>query len=252
MSYFEAKQHIKERWPNALIEASTCREHLFNYLQDWYSLYKFIIEEDGSKIGAISGGWVDFVTGDGLEDDNYGDRQVVISGAFGVPLRLFLCNPTMEPEDCKVNRIVAASRLRRLVKRSFHVDTTICIENHGGITASPRNVQDILDWATDIIPVYTVLDPINYATCGTNPYTATRILRPECIGLVHVKDIDANGHYTMPGMGLYTREWHRILDYLMESNYKGMFTIEYEGKDLEHRDEYIDKAIEFLMEHIDG
>jgi len=253
MSYSRATKYIKERWPEALIEASTCREHLGQVLRDWHSVFKFIIEEDWNSIGAVSGGWVDFATGVGVQSDGYADKQVVIASAWGIPLRLFLCNPTLEPENSREHRIAAASMLGGFVKRWNFAETNICIENHGGITANPLNVQEVLDLASNLAEkrVYTTLDPINYATCGMNPWIACKAIRSESIGLVHVKDIDANGHYTIPGMGLYTKEWHKILDYLMVNDYKGTFTIEYEGKDLEHRDQYIDKAIEFLAEYID-
>ena len=254
MSFDEACRIINNTWPEIYIEASTCREHLYKDLLDWSNVRK-VSKSPPEKVGIISGGWCDFVIGDGLEHGGILERQLNLSSAWNVSLRLFLAHPNNEPQASPQNVIQSITSMYTYFRKWGIDRTKICFENHGGITADPICLDGIISTIRRVLQsemIGITLDPANYAVCGQDAVVSTKALTPEYIYHVHAKDIDSNGDFCAVGDGILRDSWVEIIHYLKVIGYNGLITIEYEGNDLDNRIVHISNSLNFLKEILDA
>ena len=259
LDYLRAVDIIELCWPGQPIEASTCREHLHRYLTTWDETQKIsYFKSSVSEVSVLSGGWCDFVRGEGLGIDGMFDRQAWLAENLNVLLRVFLAHPNNEPEATPENIDRA---VQNLMLAADMTEVDLAIENHGGITADPGAMNEILYRINEGVgysQVGTVLDPINYARCGWDPVRVLKAINFKLIKHVHAKDMTSDGKLCTPGDGLFKEEWRVIARYLRDNGYKGAVTLEYEGDDIMngshpgYRVEKISRGLRFLEEIFNG
>jgi hypothetical protein len=207
-----------------------------------------------SNVVAISGGWVDFIQEEGIKEASIVDRQIGFACAANLPLRLFICNPKDEVSYSLDALHLAVWNLSEVVMRWIsYCDLNICIENHGRITNNPEVIDVLIDNVRNNTKCKTVgitLDPGNFMRAGVDPLKAIHIINPKFIQHVHIKDVDKDGKWCVPGDGLIGNQLKKIIQYLKDIEYCGVVTYEYEGNDLENRTEHIVRGYNWLMEQI--
>lgn len=103
----------------------------------------------------------------------------------------------------------------------------IAIENHGGITATGQKMAKIMEGIKS--PAIGVnYDPANFLMAGTDPLMALRYIQP-WVKYTHWKDVRwADGHPELCAVGEGEIHWEEIVKQLLDQNYQGYWTIEYE------------------------
>lgn len=253
LTYEDAVAQIARDAPGVPIEASTCREHLYEYFIRMERM-RGLEDIPMGNVVVLSGGWADFVTGEGLECEGIMDRQVAFSCLTDIPVRIFFSNPIKEAPATMANMREGIWNLGSLVQRWLgDCNPRLCVENHAGLTREPQAMNFLISQVRDHTHtkvVGTTLDPANYAMCGVDPMVATRAILPEFIYHVHVKDIDGQGEFCAPGRGQLKKTWKEIIKYLKSIGYNGVLTYEYEGHDIKNRQQHIVDGLNFLRELI--
>jgi sugar phosphate isomerase/epimerase len=179
---------------------------------------------NGQRVWIVSGGWCDFFDRPPAIDATFAsvDRQADLARAFGVDrLRLFFGRLSIEACSAEaVDR--AAAQIRVVADR--HPDLLLMFENHDGASSRPDVCRMILD-RVDRGNVRLVFDPINFEHRGVRTLPALETLRPY-IAHVHLKGY-ADGAFC--GFGEGTVDLRPALRSLVDSGYRGAFTVEYEG-----------------------
>jgi len=240
------------KFPGVLIEASTCREHLYKCLSN-EALFKLLRTSPPENIGAISGGWTDFVRGKGIEEFGILYNQLELAVYWKVPLRLFFSNPSKEPRATEKAMERGIDNLCRVSDAWRNSRVRICIENHGGPTANPADLNAIIlnvNALTNSRMVGITLDPANFIVCGVNPQEIIDAINPAFIFHVHAKDITTTGEFCAVGSGLMRGFWKTMVNHLKSVGYNGIITVEYEGKDIRNRIIHIRDSLNFLQELI--
>ncbi len=133
----------------------------------------------------------------------------------------------IEPDkftDRKFEQVVEA--LRACVKSAAPRGITLALENHGGITATAKNVERFLD-AVDSAFLQLNFDPANFVHSGEDCLHALDVFHDR-IGYVHLKDVKKVGsacEYCAVGDGVI--DWKTLLPKL-DACYEGPCAIEYE------------------------
>jgi sugar phosphate isomerase/epimerase len=182
------------------------------------------IDDGGPAIAIASGGWCDFYHQGRELDATMAsvERQIALTRALGVSrLRLFYGRlPRRDYAFSTRNTIVG--NLRRLA--DAHRDMLFVFENHDGASLDPEVCAEVLG-VTDRPNVRANFDPINFERSGVDAMDALRVLRP-FVEHVHLKGA-ANGENCEFGAG--DVDLTPVLRSLLESGYRGDFTVEYEG-----------------------
>lgn len=106
-------------------------------------------------------------------------------------------------------------------------DVLITIENHGGPTATGQRIVRLME-GIGSPAVGLNFDPANFLNQGTDPLTALRYIQP-WINYSHWKDVrwvDKGPQFCAFGEGEI--HWDPIFETLIDSGYRGYWTVEYE------------------------
>lgn len=183
------------------------------------------IEARGQRVWIVSGGWCDFfhLAPQSAETEKSVDAQVALARDFGVStLRLFY-GRLPRPEWSAQALDAIAGNLLRLSDR--HPDITFVMENHGrGASSDPDVCATILE-SVDRGNVRMNFDPINFEHAGVDSMRALERLRPY-IAHVHLKGT-VGGQCAEFGVG--DVDLVPLLASLVSGQYRGSFTVEYEG-----------------------
>jgi sugar phosphate isomerase/epimerase len=170
---------------------------------------------------SFGGGWVDFVR----KDLALLEKQFDVCSFLGIKkIRFFVSNPHNEPEVNRGNFVAAVSNIRDCAKANPNF--IFMLENHGGLTRTGALTSAIVRHI-NMSNVRLVYDPANYIRCGEDPIGALSTTY-NYIEHVHVKDIDADGHFCSVGEGI--TPWPEILNMLKYRGYHNYYSIEYEGE----------------------
>src|SRR5262249_13790659 len=149
--------------------------------------------------------------------------QIVLTRELGVDrLRLFYGRLPRSAYSFSTRNAVVGN-LRRLA--DAHRDLVFLFENHDGASLDPEVCAEILG-VTDRPNVRANFDPINFERAGVDSAEALRVLRP-FIEHVHLKGV-VDGENCEFGSG--DVDLMPVLRSLIESGYRGDFTVEYEGR----------------------
>ena len=135
----------------------------------------------------------------------------------------------------------------------------ICIENmwqrhpHAGyiiddVCAPPEELVRYYDTLDDSEAFDICLDLGHVALCGREPEDAIRTIGHDRLGALHVHDVDYKDDiHTLPGLGLLN--WDNICRALADIDYKGVFTLEADGRYYEKTDkEFLPTAFRFMSD----
>lgn len=182
------------------------------------------LASNGQRVWIVSGGWCDFFDAPPEIEETFSSvaRQVAMARTFGVSaLRLFFGRlPYENYGPAARDRIV--QNIRRLADE--YPDIQFNFENHDGASAHPEVCRDVLDSVAKPNARLT-FDPINFEHRGVDSAAALGTVRPH-VAHVHLKGYE-NGLFC--GFGEGTVDLTPILRSLVESGYRGAFTVEYEG-----------------------
>ena len=176
------------------------------------------------RVWVVSGGWCDFFHGPPAIDDTWKsiEGQVHIARRLGVgTLRLFfgrLTEAAYGPGP--LDRI--GGNLQTLSEQ--YPDMTFVFENHDGASLVPAICRAVLA-KTDRPNIRMNFDPINFERAGVACVDALDAVLP-FIAHVHLKGLDG-GDYCEFGTG--DIDLTPVLQLLLERQYRGQFTVEYEG-----------------------
>jgi sugar phosphate isomerase/epimerase len=179
---------------------------------------------NGQRAWIASGGWCDFFDAPPAIAGTVAsvDRQASLAHALGAArLRLFFGRLPLA--ECSRDRIEhAAANIRGAADR--HPDLLLMFENHDGASSSPDVCRAILE-RVDRPNVGVTFDPINFVHRGVDPMDAlSRLAR--FVVHVHLKGYAAG---TFCGFGEGEVDLRPVLFALVDSGYRGAFTVEYEG-----------------------
>ncbi len=183
-----------------------------------------VVADRGLRVWVVSGGWCDFFHRAPRSDetDRSVARQVDIARQLGAAqLRLFFGRLKYEdysPSDLET----VCGNLRRLSDR--HPEVAFMFENHDGASLHPEVCRGILE-RVDRPNVRMNFDPINFERAGVNGMSALELLHP-FVGHVHLKGLD-RGEFCEFGVG--DVDLTPLLRSLAAQEYRGSFTVEYEG-----------------------
>lgn len=189
-------------------------------------LYVSRLRELDFNVRYASGGWCDFFHEHNEWEKTLEavERQISIIRLIGVSsLRLFFGRLKREFFDERA--------LKNIVKniRSValnHPDIRFSFENHDGASLFPEIVFQIIT-NVNLPNVGLTLDPVNYVKGGSDPFEAISMHR-DYIFHVHVKGFTADKKYCEYGQGSF--DYGKALHQLRKVDYKGNFTVEYEGE----------------------
>jgi sugar phosphate isomerase/epimerase len=176
------------------------------------------------RLWVLSGGWCDFFKRGQEADATFTSvaRQVSIAGALGVGcLRLFFGRLAYS-DYSPAARDAACANLSRL--SDLHPHLLFVFENHDGASLHPEVCAELLERAARP-NIRMNFDPINFAKAGVDPMAALRTVRA-FVGHVHLKGL-RHGEYCEFGEG--DVDVGQIVQSLIDSGYRGSFTVEYEG-----------------------
>jgi sugar phosphate isomerase/epimerase len=173
----------------------------------------------------VSGGWCDFFDAEPRIAETFAsvERQVALARFFGVVrLRLFFGRLPADAWDARSLDTIGTN-LRQLA--DAHPDMHFVLENHDGASSQPVICRTILEHV-DRANVRLNFDPINFAHAGVEPLAALRIVLP-WIAHVHLKGLDRAGFCEF---GEGDVDLQPVLRELLASDYRGGFSVEYEGE----------------------
>jgi sugar phosphate isomerase/epimerase len=177
------------------------------------------------RVWVVSGGWCDFFQRPPRIDATFDsvDRQVGIARRLGAgALRLFfgrLKRDDYGPADLDT----IGENLWRLSDR--HPEMTFVFENHDGASLDPGICRAVFE-RVNRINIRMNFDPINFERAGVGALGALVTLRP-FVAHVHLKGLD-HGDFCEFGAGEI--DLKPVVRSLVEEDYGGQFTVEYEGK----------------------
>ncbi len=173
----------------------------------------------------MSGGWCDFFHRPPRIEDTFDsvDRQVGIAHRLGAgALRLFFGR--LKRDDYGPATLdTIGENLRRLSDR--HPRMTFVFENHDGASLDPEICRAVLE-RVDRTNIRMNFDPINFERAGIGALGALVTLRP-FVAHVHLKGLD---HGELCEFGAGDVDLKPVVRSLVDGNYGGQFTVEYEGK----------------------
>jgi sugar phosphate isomerase/epimerase len=189
-------------------------------------LVKALLKKYSLIVKVIGGGWCDFFhTGKKIEETFQSIKiQLNIAEVLDCKsIRLFFGRKKysgidQEVFDCIVNNIKYVA--------DMYPDINFYFENHDGASLVPQFCLDIMQ-KIDRNNVKLNFDPINYEKAGTDSNIAYKMLK-NYISHIHLKGL-VSGTYCSYGQGDVNLD--NIIEDLINSKYKNIFTIEYEGSD---------------------
>lgn len=176
------------------------------------------------RVWMVSGGWCDFFDHEPKIEETFTsvERQVDMARAFGVTtIRLFFGRLPYEQYSVAAQATIV-SNIQRLAR--LHRDIQFFFENHDGASSRPPVCRSILE-SVALPNVRLTFDPINFEHRGASSRDALAELLP-LIGHVHLKGYE-RGHFCEFGAG--DVDLVPLLETLINSGYRGGFTVEYEG-----------------------
>lgn len=178
----------------------------------------------GLRLWVLSGGWCDFFDPAPKVESTFASitRQVGLADALGVrQLRLFFGRlPYSEYSREAFDRL--CGNLERL--SDAHPAVVFVFENHDGASLHPEVSREVLDrLARPNLRMN--FDPINFAKAGVDPMAALEVVRP-VVGHLHLKGLE-RGESCEFGEG--DVDLGPVLRSLAAGNYRGSFSVEYEG-----------------------
>lgn len=106
-------------------------------------------------------------------------------------------------------------------------DVTLVLENHGGITGTAQRMVRIME-GINSSAVGINYDPANFLMSGSDPLMALRYILP-WVKYTHWKDVRwTNGKPELCAVGEGEIRWQPIVKELLNANYQGYWSIEYE------------------------
>jgi sugar phosphate isomerase/epimerase len=118
--------------------------------------------------------------------------------------------------------------LKKLAKEAENLGVKLAVENHGGMTATAKQVKRIISSINEEY-VGLNLDPANFLVSGEDPVKAARELS-EFVIHTHIKDcVKTEKGYTFCEIGTGEINYYEILKALKEKRYEGYLSIEYEN-----------------------
>lgn len=176
------------------------------------------------RLWMVSGGWCDFYHGAPSIEETFRsvERQVAIAAQLAVDrIRLFFGR--LKREDYSREALATISgNLRRL--SAEYPRMHFVFENHDGASLSPAICREILE-TVGRPNIGMNFDPINFEHAGVDSREALRELGP-LIAHVHLKGSEGS-QYCEFGVG--DIDLTPLLQDLIQSGYRGGFTVEYEG-----------------------
>ena len=182
------------------------------------------IAAHGQQVWVVSGGWCDFFHGEPAIDETWRsiERQIDIARRLAVgTLRLFFGRLT-EAAFGPAPLDTVGGNLQRLSAR--YPDMTFVFENHDGASLVPGICRAVLE-RVNRPNIRMNFDPINFERAGVACADALAALRP-FVAHVHLKGLE-RGAYCEFGKG--DVDLTPVLRSLLERQYLGQFTVEYEG-----------------------
>ncbi len=115
------------------------------------------------------------------------------------------------------------------------------------VCANPHELRAYYKALNDPVHFTVCLDIGHVALCGREPEDAIRILGHDCLGALHVHDVDyVSDLHQLPGMGKIN--WDRVLHALADIRYTGELTLEADGFLHRYDDEYLPTATKFMAD----
>jgi sugar phosphate isomerase/epimerase len=176
------------------------------------------------QVALVSGGWCDFFDSAPAIEETFRSvgRQVALARELGVTwMRLFYGRLTRADYDAGRLATIAGN-MRRLSDEA--PDMTFVFENHDGASLRPEICREILESAGRP-NVRMNFDPINFERAGVASAAALATLRP-FVAHVHLKGCRGS---ECCEFGSGDVDLTPTLRALIESGYRGAFTVEYEG-----------------------
>lgn len=117
--------------------------------------------------------------------------------------------------------------LKLVAKEAENLNVKVAMENHGGMTATAKQVTNILSQVNEEY-VGLNFDPANFLVSKQDPVEAVKVLSDFIIH-THIKDClkTADG-YRFCEVGAGEINYHEILKILKEEKYRGYLSLEYE------------------------
>lgn len=181
-------------------------------------------DRHGLRIPVASGGWCDFFHRAPDVEGTFAsiDRQVALIRQLGIRhLRLFFGRLSYEHYSPQALQTIRANLLRL---SDAYPDLALMFENHDGASGHPEVCREIL-MAVDRPNIRMNFDPINFEHVGVDGLQALRLVGP-LVGHVHLKGLDAD-EFCEFGAGRV--DLAPALAALAAQDYRGAFTVEYEG-----------------------
>ena len=186
---------------------------------------KKLFEKFRIKPYVFSGGWCDFFSfkPDINKTFNSVKKQVAIAKELRCNvIRLFFGRLSLfDYNQSHLNSIV--NNLLCLSDR--YKEITFVFENHDGASLNPKVCQEILQ-TVNKRNIQMNFDPINFERSGVSSKEALTILIPY-IKHVHLKGLNGN---ELCEYGEGDVDLDSVINVLLDSNYNGYFTLEYEGR----------------------
>jgi sugar phosphate isomerase/epimerase len=176
------------------------------------------------QVEIVSGGWCDFYDEAPAVEETFRSvaRQIAIARELGVAWMRLFYGRLKEAHFTPARLETITANMRRL--SGEYPDMMFVFENHDGASQCPGICRAILE-AVDRPNVRMNFDPINFERAGVTSGEALATLRP-FIAHVHLKGRE-NGECCEFGSG--DVDLMPILRSLIETGYRGAFTVEYEG-----------------------
>jgi sugar phosphate isomerase/epimerase len=161
------------------------------------------------------------------------------SAALGAPaIRIFAGTvPKGESEDAARERCIAG--INQSLEYAATKGVCLALENHGGITATPAQMLEIIEGVKPSPWFGVNFDGGNFST--EDPYADLAKIAPYAINAQIKVEVSPNGKKELADLG-------RVVKILKDANYRGFLVLEYEAKEdpLEAIPGYLKKLRELI------
>lgn len=213
------------------------RKHLYPYIFKKGDLSELnsILNSRRCKIVTLSGGWADFAVRDEKIEEQYKIilRQLEFCKRYNIKIiRLFVSHiPSKYVGERFFARVIR--NIKRILPELKKYNIVIAFENHGGITATAKDILTIIEGVADE-RIGINFDPANFVPCGQDPVEALKVLS-SYIKHCHLKDVIFTNEGRMEGFeniafGQGIINYSKIFDILRKINYGGYLSLECEVK----------------------
>jgi len=214
------------------------RKHIYPYIFRNEELNKLrnVLSSHKCKFVVLSGGWADFAVRESLLKFQFNSviKQLEFCQTFGIKtLRLFVSHlPSKYVEEKYFERVI--KNIKKLLPEIKKYNVEIAFENHGGITATLKDILKIIESITDN-QIGVNFDPANFVPWGQDPIEALNKLI-SYIKHCHLKDIVYTNNGKLEGYEFVTLgkgiiDYKKIFNILKRNKYKKYLSIESEVSD---------------------